>query len=548
MRAKPALAALAAAVALMAGAGAAQAQTYTVSNLTDSGASGDGSLRGEVRAANANPGPDSVVFAPGLSGRIVFEGEGIVISDPLDIEGPGPARLLVEQHAAHRVFEIEPSGGVVTIAGLHLAGGTAPSGGLHPHAGGDLLNDGADLTLADDVVSGGEAEDAGGIDSYQGALTLRSSTVTGNHAADEGGLSVGGPGVDWTIADSTIAGNLATTYVGGIGGKTYGTGIIEGSTIADNSAGAETGVSMLVETAGSLVIRNSTITGNRAVSEVGGGLLLSANPGASIRLEDSTVSGNYAHGGGGGLSYGGPSGGLLLLDTIVAGNTSDGADADIESWTAGPNAAFSLIGDLTGSKLTESVSGSDLVGVDPQLGPLADNGGPTQTMALAPTSPAVNRGGGALASDQRGLGRPDLYPGVPIATAPGANGADIGAYELQGTATVPPPPPTPAPAAGKAAPRVRVGCPKSAGAGGCRFALEVVSGKPKRVRGKLRHPRPESAVARAKVGAGDSALVTLVPKPKFAAKLEAAAKLLVREAETTRAGSQTRYLHLKAVA
>ena len=96
-------------------------------------------------------------------------------------------------------------------------------------------------------------------------------------------------------------------------------------------------------------------------------------------------------------------------------------------------------------------------------------------------------------------------------------------------------------------PRIRVGCPKSAKPGGCRFALQAVSGKPKRVKGKLRPPRPESELARIKLAPGKSALVTLVPKPKFAARLEAARKLLIREVETVEGEAHTSYRRLKVV-
>ncbi|MFT3863192.1 MAG: hypothetical protein QM729_02895 [Solirubrobacterales bacterium] len=160
----------------------AAAQTYAVTNLSDSGGEGDGSLRGEVRAANKHEGPDTVVFAGGLEGTITFGAAGIVVSDPVDIEGPGSGQVTIRQTVAHRVFEIEPSGGTVKIAGLHLADGIAPSGGAHPNAGGDVLNAGASLTLEDDLITGGEAEQDGGIDSYEGPLALRSSTVSDNEA------------------------------------------------------------------------------------------------------------------------------------------------------------------------------------------------------------------------------------------------------------------------------------------------------------------------------------------------------------------------------
>jgi hypothetical protein len=88
----------------------------------------------------------------------------------------------------------------------------------------------------------------------------------------------------------------------------------------------------------------------------------------------------------------------------------------------------------------------------------------------------------------------------------------------------------------------------SAKPGGCKFALQVVSGKPKRVKGKLRKPAPESKLAKIKLAPGRSALVTLDPKPKFAARLEAARQLLVRETKTVKGETETDYRKLKVVA
>ena len=82
-----------------------------------------------------------------------------------------------------------------------------------------------------------------------------------------------------------------------------------------------------------------------------------------------------------------------------------------------------------------------IIGVDPQLGPLADNGGPTQTMRPASTSPAIDRGVGAGAStDQRG--QPRVFDVPSLSNAAGGDGADIGAFELQSSEYVPPPSPT----------------------------------------------------------------------------------------------------------
>src|SRR6202000_2962068 len=87
----------------------------------------------------------------------------------------------------------------------------------------------------------------------------------------------------------------------------------------------------------------------------------------------------------------------------------------------------------------ETVPGSDIFGVDPKLGPLADNGGPTETMLPARASPVVNKGAGAATTDQRGDPRPVIYTGVALSSAPGANGADIGAVELASPPASPPP-------------------------------------------------------------------------------------------------------------
>jgi YVTN family beta-propeller protein len=101
-------------------------------------------------------------------------------------------------------------------------------------------------------------------------------------------------------------------------------------------------------------------------------------------------------------------------------------------------------------------------------------------------------------------------------------------------------------------PRVRVSCPKRAKPGGCGFTLQVFSAKPRRSHGKggrARGPQPvaQSTVAKVKLGPGKSAAVTLTPKPRFAAKLQAATSLLVREIKTVHGMTTTAYRRLKVV-
>ena len=122
---------------------------------------------------------------------------------------------------------------------------------------------------------------------------------------------------------------------------------------------------------------------------------------------------------------------------MVAGNTSTGtSDNDIYGQVQS-SSAFNLIGDGSGiSNLAalEAPALSNLIGttadpLSPLLGPLANNGGPTQTMALLPGSPAIDAGSNALAvdangnpltTDQRGAGFPRIVNGT----------VDIGAYEF----------------------------------------------------------------------------------------------------------------------
>jgi hypothetical protein len=100
--------------------------------------------------------------------------------------------------------------------------------------------------------------------------------------------------------------------------------------------------------------------------------------------------------------------------------------------------------------------------------------------------------------------------------------------------------------------QVRLNCPKGAGRSGCRIAVQAVDARPRQVKGKggkshLVAPKPESAVARAKVAAGRSTLLTLVAKARYATKLGRAAKILVRESTTVGGKTHTSYRQLKVV-
>ncbi len=192
----------------------------------------------------------------------------------------------------------------------------------------------------------------------------------------------------------TVSGDSA---VSGGGIFNDGTLIMVGSTLSGNSAGIIGGG---ISNAGTMSLTNCTVYGNTTPTGLGGGIY---NYGSgTLTLNACTISGNSATSGGGLYNYG--SADATLDNTIVANSSTGG---DIAGTVAGSN---NLIDDATSSGgLTNQVNGN-LVGVNPMLGVLRNNGGPTQTMALLPVSPAINAGASALVpafltTDQRGAPR-----------------------------------------------------------------------------------------------------------------------------------------------
>jgi hypothetical protein len=197
---------------------------------------------------------------------------------------------------------------------------------------------------------------------------------------------------------------------------------------------------------------NNTFSGNSAAGN--GGVLSNANQPVFDALH-VTITGNSAGGQGGAINQDNspvqddPP--VAFQSSIVAGNTAAGAPNDCVVNDDFDDPVVSRGNNLGGVGECSFTAPGDQQGADPQLGPLAANGGPTQTHALAEGSPAIDAGaaGACPATDQRGVGRPQR------------SGCDIGAYELEPSAggpTAQAPAPAPgAPVAGRPArPRVRV--------------------------------------------------------------------------------------------
>ena len=211
--------------------------------------------------------------------------------------------------------------------------------------GGGIYNSGT-LTLTDVNISGNEGGELGGGIYNTGTLTLTNDTVSG-FALSGGGIYNTGT---VSVSSSTITGILTSGHL----------------TLTNST------ISGIVNSA-NLTVTSSTISG--------GGIVNSGN----LAVNSSTIAGNS-----GGIHN---TGTLTLQNTIVAGNTANSAQ-DISGSVSGSN---NLIGIGTGETgLTNGLNGN-LVGtstspIDPMLGPLADNGGPTQTMALLTNSPAIGAG------------------------------------------------------------------------------------------------------------------------------------------------------------
>jgi hypothetical protein len=221
---------------------------------------------------------------------------------------------------------------------------------------------------------------------------------------------------------------------------------IENSTISGNTADNGGGIFAI---GGSLSLTQSTISGNTSNQDGGGILSLTAKY-ETTTIDNSTIAQNAAANSGGGIylaqyGSGDQSGTAAINSTIVADNTAGGESNDLflqtTSTGGGFNNTFSLIENPGNAPLLGSQA--LITGVDPQLGPLADNGGPTQTMLPSNTSPVIDQGNAqaGLTTDQRGEPR-TVDNGKP--EPQGGDGTDIGAVELPLIPpTPPPPPPTP---------------------------------------------------------------------------------------------------------
>jgi hypothetical protein len=366
---------------------------------------GPGSLRDAIAKAASG---DSIIFDPVAFLRpttIRLTSGELYIAKDLTITGPTSISsnlfsqviengLTISGNHTSRVFAIH---GTVTISGLTIADGSADDGG-------GIGNDGT-LTVRNCTLATNFARiSGGGIANPFGTLTVNNCTLTGNSAQWGGGISNDNTLI---VSNSTLAGNSAGYDGGGIDNDN-GTLTVSNCTLAGNSAGSSGGG---IDNDGRLTVTNSTLAGNSA-GIAGGGI---DNPIGALTVSNCTLAGNSAGQCGGGIE----ATWVTLRNTIVAGNHAATTGPDVNGNIN--SIGYNLI-QLTQGAIIQGPAAGDIYGLDPLLGPLQNNFGPTQTMLPGPLSPALGAGNypsGAPATDQRGLAR--IINGR----------VDIGAVEVQ---------------------------------------------------------------------------------------------------------------------
>jgi hypothetical protein len=499
-------------------AASASADSVQVTSNTDDSSVVNCTLRDAIAAVTAGndingcdpalaSGTDTIAFAPGLSGQTITLILGdLVIDDPaeLNIVGPGMNQLTVTAADDNRVFTVT-AGDTTSISGLSVTGGDPDKESEGQGRGGGVSNQGdltlTDVRVADNLVNAisslaNVSADGGGIYNA-GALALDHSTVEGNSAvvgafgsiisAQARGAGIYSESGALSIEESTIADNIAT---------------------ADNaSSGAATALAVGgMYTASNFDAAHSTFDGNSATATLHGpsaatattaGGILAQGAGASS-LELSTVADNLAalSSSGNNVATGGiysattlavtsstiarngpptgaflqganliEDGGALELTNSIFSDPRGGAGLNCRELDGGglTSGGFNIDFSEQGDSCLPSPQPTDLTS-NPLLATagLSSNGGPTQTIALQLSSPAIDAGlsTGAIDAihDQRGFIRPVNFTGIP--NAAGGNGADIGAFEVQkacpsqamptsacpsGGGNPPPPPGPPAP-------------------------------------------------------------------------------------------------------
>lgn len=332
-------------------------------------------------------------------------------------------------------------GGSLTVSDSVITGNTAEDGGgiLHYGIGGPVRGDQpagepvpSNLSISRSVISDNSANNSGGgvmsFSSYAN-VEIDETEIVGNQAGDGGGLFMFGDGTSMTLSNSTVSGNSAASGAGAalMLNKYPGNIELSNNTISNNTADFIGGLYLTVDSMQPqgatptglqppVLLVGQTITGNTATYGIGGGLTAPFQQPTTVLIGNSIIAGNSAATGSGDLSASTPQG------LLHSGLSERVAERFGRAQTAGGGpgnttfeVGFSIVGEAPddGSNFSPDTVSANLLGEDPELGPLADNGGPTSTHLPAATSPALDivTAAGACGAgfdlDQRGEPRPE---------------------------------------------------------------------------------------------------------------------------------------------
>ena len=352
--------------------GGVNAATINVVNLNNSGA---GSLRQAVLDANSGD-----IIAISVPGNITLNSQ-ILINKDLVFNGLPSFTSIIDGNNATRIFEI--TAGNVTFNGLlFLDGNTSDSGGAMK------------ITTS-------------------GTVNVNHCVFTSCHASNDGGaLLTSNSTVN--ITDCTFGGNSANYDGGGIRINSGSTVIIKRSTFSGNSSGFS-GAGIRVMSGSNVTVENTTLSGNNATLN-GGGFE------GFMTLKNCTITNNSAGSAGGG---GKASSNTNILNCIFYNNTAPSSpDVNGNFLSVG----FNIIGNSAGAS---GFTSTDMIGVDPLLGPLQDNGGKTFTHAIPVSSVAINAGSNCCTApledqcDSIRVCNPDIGAFENLAANYGVTGTDV---------------------------------------------------------------------------------------------------------------------------
>ncbi|RMG31729.1 MAG: PKD domain-containing protein [Bacteroidetes bacterium] len=386
--------------------------------VTTSADSGNGSLRQTILDAAAG---DQIVFSGNLFNQsIVLSSGEIVIDKDLTITGLGKDHLSLSSNGNQRIFSV--LGGVT----LELTDLTLEGSFINLQNGGAILCMG-NLRLENcRFEQNGTTEEGGSIYHSQGWLHIERCEFVQNDAYSRGGGIFIASG-ELQLRNSLFENNTSSRF--GAGGAIHiqaGTADIRQCLFNLNSSGGSSSSTYggAISCNGMLTLENCSLTDNRCTARgqsLGGGLHIGTAGSATVNF--CTITGNSVSAqdprGGGIFNWGT----LLLSNTIVAQNEGGCCMGipDIGSDGNYTSLGYNLLGinDQPLALATGDIAGTPGSPLDPLLGPLQNNGGPTHTRALMQASPAVNAAQPGLfgLSDQRGFPRPV------------GGRADIGAFE-----------------------------------------------------------------------------------------------------------------------